>query len=92
MREIQHTIDFVLRAALPNKTAYCMASKEKEELLKQVQELLDKSYIRDSISHCAVFALLNPKKDCSWRVFVDSRAINKITIKYALQFLDWMTC
>ena len=92
MQEIQHAIDFVLRAALPNKTAYCMAPKEKEELLKQVQELLDKSYIRDSISRCAECALLNPQKDGSWRMFVDSRAINKITIKYALQFLDWMTC
>ena len=42
MQYIQHAIDWISRAPLPNKVAYRMAPNEKEELQKQVQELLDR--------------------------------------------------
>ncbi|KAL5554487.1 hypothetical protein UlMin_041888 [Ulmus minor] len=68
IRGIEHQIDFIPGAAIPNKPTYRNNPKETKELQKQVEELMEMGYIRESMSPCAVPVLLMPKKDETWRM------------------------
>lgn len=63
IRGIEHQIDLVPGAPISNRPAYRTNPKETKELEKQVGELLEKGYVRESLSPCAVPVLLVPKKD-----------------------------
>ena len=82
LRGIEHKIDFIPGTPIPNQPAYGTNPKEAEEIQRQVSELLAKWYVRKSLSPCSVPVILVPKKDGSWRMCIDCRDINKITLKY----------
>ncbi|XP_057526414.1 uncharacterized protein LOC130805648 [Amaranthus tricolor] len=82
IRGIEHQIDLIPGAALPNRPAYRTSPEETKELQRQIQELMDRGYVRESMSPCVVPTLLVPKKDGTWRMCVDSRSMNNITVAY----------
>ena len=63
MRSVSHHIDLIPGASFPNKAAYRLMPQENEEVKRQVQELLDKGLVRESLSLCDVPTVLSPKKD-----------------------------
>jgi hypothetical protein len=82
VRSVSHHINLIPGAILPNKAAYRLTPQENEEVKRKVQDLQDKGLVRESLSLCAALTMLSPKKDGGWRMCTDSRAINKITIRY----------
>jgi len=66
LRGIEHQIDFVPETSILNRQAYKSNLEETKELQRQVDKLMGKGYIRESMSLCAVPVLFVPKKDETW--------------------------
>ena len=65
LRGIEHQIDLMPGASLPNRPAYRSNPQETKGIQRQVEELIGKGWVRDSMSPCAVPVILVPKKDGS---------------------------
>ena len=89
-REVEFTIDVYPGAAPVSIAPYRMAPTELKELKIQLQELLDKGFIRPSVSPWGAPVLFVKKKDGSFRLCIDYRQLNKLTIKnkYPLPRID----
>jgi hypothetical protein len=89
-RDIEFVIELQPGTAPISKRPYHMPPNELAELKLQLQELLDKGYIRPSASPWGCPALFVKKKDNSLRLCVDYRPLNAVTIKnkYPLPRID----
>ena len=67
-----------------------MSIMENAEIKRQIKDMLDKGIIMPRTSPCGSPIVLIPKKDGTWRMCVDFRALNKITVKnrYPLPRID----
>jgi hypothetical protein len=81
-RRITPHIDLILGENIPNMEAYRMTHKQDEGIRNHVHESLDKGSIKEILNPCVVPTVLSTKKDGGWILCTDSRAINKITIRY----------
>ena len=82
VRSISHHMDLIPRASFSNKATYRMTPAENADINRQVQELLNKGLVKESLSPCAGPTVLSPKKGGEWRMCTNSKSINKITIRY----------
>ncbi|GJY32637.1 putative reverse transcriptase domain-containing protein [Tanacetum coccineum] len=89
-RTVEFQIDLILGAAPVARAPYRLAPSEMKELSEQLQELSDKGFIRPSSSPWGAPVLFVKKKDGSFRMCIDYRELNKLTVKnrYPLPRID----
>lgn len=80
-REYDHTITLLSGASPVNLRPYRYSPLQKDEIERQVQEMLHSGIIARSVSPFASPVLLVKKKDGNWRFCVDYRRLNDITVK-----------
>jgi hypothetical protein len=90
VRQVEFQIDLVPGAAPVARAPYCLAPGELQELSTQLQELLDRGFIRPSSSPWGAPVLFVENKDGSFRRCIDYRELKKVTIRnrYALPHSD----
>jgi hypothetical protein len=89
-REIEFSIELIPGAEPVSAAPYRMLPLELKELKSQLEELIQKHFIRPSVSPWGAPVLLVKKKDGSMRLCIDYRQLNKVTIKnkYPLPRID----
>ncbi|GKF69919.1 hypothetical protein Tco_0202976, partial [Tanacetum coccineum] len=80
-RPVEFQIDLIPGAAPIAQAPYRLAPSEMKELSEQPQELSDKGFIRPSSSPWEASVLFVKKKDGSFRMCIDYRELNKLTMK-----------
>ncbi|GJS05285.1 putative reverse transcriptase domain-containing protein [Tanacetum coccineum] len=89
-RQVEFQIDLVHGVAPVARAPYRLSPSEMKELSEQLQELFDKGFIRPSSSPWGALILFVKKKDGSFRMCINYRELNTLTVKnrYPLPRID----
>jgi hypothetical protein len=89
-REFDHSITLLPGSRPVNLRPYRYNPEQKDEIEKQIAEMLRQGIIRFSTSPFASPVLLVQKKDGTWRFCIDFRYLNALTLKnrYPLPIID----
>ena len=89
-REIDFLIELAPRTEPISKAPYRMAPSKLKELKVQMEELVNKGFVRPSTSPWGASILFVKKNDGSIRLCIDYRELNKVTIRnqYPLPWID----
>ncbi|GKD49933.1 putative reverse transcriptase domain-containing protein, partial [Tanacetum coccineum] len=80
VRQVEFQIDLIPGAAPVAQAPYRLAPSEMQELTNQLQELADRGFIQPSTSPWGDPVLFVKKKDRSFRMRIDYRELNKLTV------------
>ncbi|GBG59492.1 hypothetical protein CBR_g38517 [Chara braunii] len=81
-REVVHAIEIIPGSSIPRGRIYRMSPGELDELHRQLKELVEKGWIRSSVSPYGSPVLFVPKKkEGTLRMCIDYRGLNAITVK-----------
>nr|GEX20324.1 putative reverse transcriptase domain-containing protein [Tanacetum cinerariifolium] len=80
-RQVEFKIELIPGAAPIVRAHYCLAPSELKEFLDQLKELSEKGFIRPSSSPWGALVFFVKKKDGSFRMCIDYRELNKLTVK-----------
>jgi hypothetical protein len=91
-RKVEFAIELIPVTTPISKRAYRVSGPEFVELKKQIDELLEKGYIRRSTSPWAALVLFVEKKDGTKRMCIDYRSLNEVIVKnkYPLPRIEYL--
>lgn len=79
---VEHTLDLVLGATLPNTHSYSLSPREYTKIESPIERLINPGHVKPSKPPCGSPTFMMPKKETlDWILVIDYKSLNKLMIK-----------